>query len=62
MFDSKAKALEILEKVRSYWMARGYDVNGTVEPRGYDPRLRSTVYEVVTDMKGGLPKGFRRAA
>lgn len=62
MFDSQAKALEILEKVRAYWADRGYDVNGTVEPRGYSPRLRSTVYEIVTDMTGGLPKDFRKAA
>ena len=62
MFDSQAKALEILEKVRAYWAERGYDVSGTVEPRGYDPRLRSTVYEVVTDMTGGLPRDYTRAA
>ena len=62
MFDSQAKALEILEKVRAYWAERGYEVNGTVEPRGYNARLRSTVYEIVTDMTGGLPKDFRKAA
>ncbi len=62
MFDSQAKALEILEKVRAYWAARGYEVTGSVEARGYSPRLRSTVYEIVTDMTGGLPKDYRKAA
>ena len=62
MLESKEKALEILERVQAYWAARGYDVQGTIEPRGYSPRLRATVYEVVTDMIGGLPKDFKRAA
>ena len=62
MFDSKEKALEILKQVQAYWAERGYQVQGTIEARGYNPRLRSTVYEIVTDMIGGLPKGYKRAA
>ena len=62
MLDTKQKAQEILARIQAYWAEQGYTVQGTVQARGYNPRLRSTVYEVVTDMVGGLPAGYRRAA
>jgi len=62
MTETKDKAEEILERVRAYWADQGYDVKGAVVPKGYSPRLRSTVYEVVTDMVGGLPHNYRRVA
>lgn len=62
MMETKEQAEEILQRVRAYWAEQGYDVTGTVIAKGYSPRLRSTVYEVVTDMVGGLPQNYKQVA
>ena len=62
MIETKEQAETLLERVQSYWAQQGYEVKGMVVPKGYSPRLRSTVYEVVTDMVGGLPAGYKRVA
>lgn len=62
MVETKEKAQEILAQIQAYWAERGYDVQGTIKADGYSPRLRSTVYEVVTDMVAGLPSNYKRVA
>ncbi|MEM1105674.1 MAG: phosphoglycolate phosphatase [Pseudomonadota bacterium] len=54
--DTEADAPALLEKIKTYWKARGYDVTGYVKPVGFSPRLRSTVYEIETDMVNGAPR------
>ena len=54
--DTEEAARALLEQICSYWAARGYTVNGCVTPAGYCPRLRSTVYEVHTDLVNGQPR------
>jgi len=53
-------ARALLERIQTYWANRGYKVEGMVESAGYSPRLRSTVYEVKTDLVNGFP--YRKAS
>lgn len=46
----------LLEKIQAYWAGKGYDVHGQVFEAGYSERLRSTVYEVRTDLVNGMPQ------
>ena len=62
MMETKEQAEQLLERVQAYWAQQGYDVKGAVVAKGYSARLRSTVYEVVTDMVGGLPLNYKRVA
>ncbi|MEM8633446.1 MAG: phosphoglycolate phosphatase [Pseudomonadota bacterium] len=48
-------ARHLLAKIQDYWLQQGYSVEGVIEPAGYSPRLRSTVYEVKTDLVNGFP-------
>lgn len=54
------EASELLERLQAFWAERGYNVNGMVVEGGYSERLRSTVYEIKTDMVNGHP--VRKAA
>lgn len=54
--QTQTQAQEILERIQSYWAQKGFQVQGAVHPAGYSPRLRSTVYEVTTDLVNGLPR------
>lgn len=54
------QASELLERIKAYWADRGYDVSGAIVEAGYSPRLRSTVYEIKTDLVNGVPS--RKAA
>ena len=56
--QTQADAQDILDRIQSYWAERGYEVQGAVCPAGYSPRLRSTVYEVCTDLVNGMPRGM----
>ncbi|MEO0815839.1 MAG: phosphoglycolate phosphatase [Pseudomonadota bacterium] len=61
--QTQAEAEAILDRIKSYWAKQGYEVDGAVYPAGYNERLRSTVYEVCTDLVNGMPKGmFAKAA
>jgi len=62
MMETQEKAQQLLKQVQAYWAERGYEVQGTIKAQGYSPRLRSTVYEVVTDMVAGLPSNYRKAS
>ncbi len=54
------QASELLERIKAYWADKGYEVSGAIVEAGYSARLRSTVYEVQTDLVNGLPS--RKAA
>lgn len=51
-------AERLAHKVRLYWKKRGYLVNTRVEPIPGLPDGMDTLYQVRSDMVGGLPKGF----
>lgn len=55
-----AKASELLERIQTFWADRGYLVTGRIVEAGYSERLRSTVYEIETDLLNGRP--VKRAA
>jgi len=55
-----AKASELLVRIQAYWADKGYQVTGHVVEAGYSERLRSTVYEIKTDLLNGRP--IKRAA
>lgn len=57
--ETKQDARALLEKIQTYWASKGYLVQGTIREAGYSERLRSTVYEVHTDLCNGMP--VRRA-
>lgn len=57
---TRKEASELLDRIVAYWMERGYVVSGLVIEAGYSPRLRSTVYEIKTDLVNGVPS--RKAA
>ena len=61
-FETQTQAQALLEKIQAYWADRGYEVQGSVVEGEYNPRLRSTVYEVFTDLVAGLPKDYARRA
>lgn len=54
--QTQIEAQEILERIQTFWAQKGYQVHGAVRPAGYSPRLRSTVYEVCTDLVNGMPR------
>lgn len=60
MNETENGARALLERIQKYWADRGYEVEGRVAPAGYSERLRSTVYEVHTDLVNGLPKEKQR--
>jgi len=57
--QTKQDARALLEQIQTYWASKGYLVQGSVREAGYSERLRSTVYEVHTDLCNGMP--VRRA-
>ena len=52
---TEQEARDLLNKIQSYWASKGYLVQGEIEPVGYCERLRSTVYEIHTDLHNGFP-------
>ena len=60
--DSREAALELLDRIKAYWLERGYEVEGSIKNAGYSDRLRSTVFEVETDIVAGKPTHRRNAA
>lgn len=54
-FTTESEALTLLERIKAYWLERGYEVTGYVKPVGYSSRLRSTVYEIETNLVNGAP-------
>lgn len=51
-----AKATDLLEQIRTYWESKGYVVTGHIVEAGYSDRLRSTIYEIQTDLLNGYPQ------
>lgn len=49
-------AKHLLIRIQNYWAERGYDVQGSIQNAGYSDRLRSTVFEVRTDLVAGRPQ------
>ncbi|MEL6723732.1 MAG: hypothetical protein AAFZ74_00865 [Pseudomonadota bacterium] len=60
--DSKEAALELLNRIKAYWLDRGFKVEGTIKNAGYSDRLRSTVFEVETNIISGIPSHRKDAA
>lgn len=58
-YETKQDATALLERIQAYWAERGYLVQGAVREAGYNERIRSTLYEVYTDLQNGMP--VRRA-
>lgn len=54
-YETESAARAILQRIQAYWAERGYEVEGQVFASGYSERLRSTVYEVRTDLVNGMP-------
>lgn len=36
-FTTESEALALLERIKAYWLERGYEVTGYVKPVGYPP-------------------------
>lgn len=53
--QTKMQAAALLDKIQMYWASKGFRVQGTIFEAGYNERLRSTVYEVHTDLRNGMP-------
>ncbi|MDG1825098.1 MAG: phosphoglycolate phosphatase [Henriciella sp.] len=60
-YETESAARAILQRIQAYWAERGYTVQGQVYASGYSERLRSTVYEVRTDLVNGMPTTPRQA-
>jgi len=54
-FQTEAEAIALLERIKVYWRERGYGVSGYIKSAGFSPRLRSTVYEIETNLVNGAP-------
>lgn len=52
---TREQASELLDRIKAFWADKGYDVSGLVVEAGYSDRLRSTVYEIRTDLVNGYP-------
>ena len=61
-FETEIGARALLDKIQTYWAERGYRVEGYVFAGDYCERLRSTVFEVRTDMVNGRPITRSKAA
>ena len=60
--ETKNDSLALLMRIQEYWSERGYNVQGSIREAIYSEHLRSTVYEVETDMVAGFPRRKRNAA
>lgn len=49
------KELKLAERIRAYWLVRGFEVNTWLDQEGYDDGLRQFIYSVRSDMVNGLP-------
>ena len=61
-FETEHGARALLKRIQDYWAERGYEVEGHVFAAGYSERLRSTVYEVQTNLVNGLPSKRKNIA
>ncbi|MEM1146481.1 MAG: phosphoglycolate phosphatase [Pseudomonadota bacterium] len=50
------QAQALLCRIQDYWAERGYKVEGTIKNAGYSDRLRSTVFELETNLVAGVPR------
>ena len=53
--DTEREAQWLLSRIQCYWAERGHEVSGYVARGEYSPRLRSTVFEVRTNLIDGVP-------
>lgn len=52
---TREQASELLDRIKAFWADKGYQVSGLVVEAGYSDRLRSTIYEIRTDLVNGHP-------
>jgi len=51
----RAVAERLARMIEEYWGARGKIVNTRIVPKGFHAAIRSTRYEVQSDLRDGLP-------
>lgn len=53
---SRSGAIKLKEEIEAYWRARGCDVVVYLHEAPFNPVLRSTRFEVCSDMVDGMPR------
>ncbi|MEM9423054.1 MAG: hypothetical protein AAF986_11265 [Pseudomonadota bacterium] len=59
--ESEKAARDLLERIKLYWLDRGFEIDGSIKNAGYNNRLRSTVFEVETNLVAGRPPKVEKA-
>lgn len=54
-YFAKDGARELQQRIKDYWLERGYDVEVDVVPSEYDEKVRSVRYDVHSHMRNGMP-------
>lgn len=54
---SRSGAIKLKEAIEAYWRARGRDVIVYLREAPFNSVLRSTRFEVCSDMVDGMPRG-----
>lgn len=54
-YCSRQGALALKERIEAFWRERGQIVNATILERGFHPALRTTRYELRSNLVNGLP-------
>ena len=49
-------AQRLKAKIEAYWVERGHFVQLRIEPKGFTPEMRSTRFDVRSDMLNGMPR------
>ena len=61
-YCSKEGAQSLAEKIEAYWRARGMHVMCALRDAGFHPAVRSSRFDVRSDMVNGLPRSLPPAA
>lgn len=59
--ETEEAAHDLLKRIKSYWLERGFEIEGSIKNAGYSDRLRSTIFEVETNLVAGRPPAKRAA-
>lgn len=51
----RSGALRLKAKIEAYWAARGHKVNIMLKDSGFHPAIRSSRYDIRSDLVDGLP-------
>jgi len=58
--ETEEAARDLLHRIKAYWFDRGFEIEGSVKNAGYSDRLRSTVFELETNLVAGRPPKEKR--